>query len=70
MHTKPMDKSDFSDLMFGNPLNFIAFLTEVIQQTISSQNSNETVDILKIISDSVEKRMGIPIDMEQLKNLT
>lgn len=70
MHTKQMGNFDFSNFMFGNPLNFIAFLTEVIQQTISFQNSNETVDILKIISDSAEKRMGIPIDMEQLKNLT
>jgi len=49
---------------------FIAFLTEVINQTVLASKSSTPIGIYKIISDSAGKQMGIPIDIEQLKSMT
>ena len=65
-----MDEVDFtSNFMFANPIYFIAFLTEVINQTIACKDQNKTIDIFQIISDAAGRRMGLPIDINQLKNI-
>ena len=55
--------------MLENHSNFIAFLVVNIQNTILSQTRSKTVDILKIITESAEKYMGIPIDIDYIKTL-
>ena len=70
VQTEVMDQIDFSDnFMFGNPISFIDFLTEVINQTIIAKEANKRIDIHQIISESAGKRMGIAIDNEQLKTM-
>ena len=65
-----MDEVDFtSNFMFGNPIYFIAFLTEVINQTIACKDQNKMIDIFQIISDAAGRRMGLPVDIHQLKNI-
>ena len=59
-----------TNFMFSNPIYFVAFLTEVINQTLLATKTNKEIDIYQIISDSAGKQMGIPIDVEQLKSLT
>ena len=59
-----------TNFMFSNPIYFVAFLTEVINQTLLATKTNKEIDIYQIISDSAGKQMGIPIDFEQLKSLT
>ena len=59
-----------TNFMFSNPIYFVAFLTEVINQTLLATKTNKEIDIHQIISDSAGKQMGIPIDVEQLKSLT
>ena len=59
-----------SNFMFSNPIYFVAFLTEVINQTLPATKTNKEIDIYQIISDSAGKQMGIPIHVEQLKSLT
>ena len=62
---------DFAtNFMFSNPIYFVAFLTEIINQTLLATKTNEEIDIYKFISDSAGKQTGIPIDVEQLKSLT
>lgn len=64
-----MDKIDFnSNLMFGNPLYFVAFLAEVINKTLTCKE-NSDFNIFEIISDAAGKRMGISVDADQLKFL-
>lgn len=71
LQTEVMDEIDFTNnFMFGNPIYFIAFLTEVINQSILAREANESINIYEIISESAGKRMGIPIDVEQLKSMT
>ena len=54
--------------MFNNPIHFLAFLAEVIQQTIVAKDQNETIDIFKIITGAAGGRYGLPLDSEQLHN--
>ena len=58
-----------SNFMFSNPIYFVTFLTEVINQTFLATKTNKEIDIYQIISDSAGKQMGIPIDFDQLKLL-
>ena len=58
------------NFMFSNPIYFVAFLTEVINQTLLATKTNKEIDIYQIISDSAGKQTGIPIDVEQRKSLT
>ena len=45
-------------LMVGNPVLFLVFLVDVINQTISAREKNEPVDLFKIITDAAGDRMG------------
>jgi len=36
--------------MFHNPIHFLAFLAEVIQQTIVAKDRNESIDVFKIVT--------------------
>ena len=58
-----------SNFMFGIPIYFIAFLTEVINLTIACKDQNKTIDIFQIISDAAGRRMGLPVDINQLQNI-
>ena len=70
LQTQVQDEVDFShNFMFGNPIYFLAFLTEVINRTILAAKANKSINIYEIISESAGKRMGIPIDIEQLKSM-
>jgi len=59
---KLVEQPDFARELFGNPLYFIAFLTEVIDQTVLAT----LLTFYKIIFESASKQMGISIDIEQL----
>ena len=70
IQTQSMDDIDFcNNFMFGNPISFIAFLTEVVNRTIMATKADKDVNIYEIITESAGKRMGIPIDTEQLKSM-
>ena len=70
IQTQSMDDIDFcNNFMFGNPIYFIAFLTEVINGTIMATKADKDVNIYEIITESAGKRMGIPIDIEQPKSM-
>ena len=53
--------------MFNNPIHFLAFLPEVIQQTIVTTDQNEAIDVFKIITEAAGGRIGLPLNSEQLK---
>ena len=55
---------------FSNVIYFVAFLTEVINQTLLATKTKKEMDIYQIISDSAGKQMVILINVEQLKSLT
>ena len=55
--------------MLGNPVLFLAFLADVINQTLSAKEKNEPIDLSKIITDAAGGRMGLPVEAEQLKAL-
>jgi len=58
-----MECIDFTtNFPFGNPLLFLAFLAQVITETISTKDRNQPVDIFKAITDAVGERMGLPVD--------
>ena len=59
------EQLDFSSLLFGNPVTFIAFLAEVIRQTMLAKE-NESMDVCQIITKTAGDRMGLPIDADQL----
>ena len=68
--TQSMYDIDFcNNFMFGNPIYFIAFLTEVINRTTRATKADKDVNIYEIITESAGKRMGIPIDIKQLKSI-
>ena len=70
IETEHMNEVDFSSkFMFGNPIYLIAFLTEVINQTIASKDENKSIDVFQIIADAAGRRMGLPVDINQLKNM-
>ena len=65
-----MDQIDFANnFMRGNLIYFIAFLTEVITKTIEARDKNKPSDVFQIISHSAERRMGLPVDIEQHKTI-
>jgi len=47
----------------------LTFLAEVIRQTTAVKDRNETVDVFKIVAEPAGGRMGLPVDVEQLKCL-
>jgi len=53
--------------MFNNPIHFLAFLGELIQQTIVAKDQNETIDVFKIITVAARGRIGLPLDSDQFK---
>ena len=64
-----MSEVDFSsNFIFGNPIYFIAFLTEVINQTIACKDENKSIDVFQIILDAAGRRMDLPVDINQLKH--
>ena len=70
IETEHMNEVDFSsNFMYGNPIYFIAFLTEVINQTITCKDESKSIDVFKIISDAAGRRMSLPVDINQLKNM-
>ena len=70
IQTQVMNEVDFSsNFMFGNPIYFLAFLTEVINHTILATKADKNININEIISESAGKRIGIPINIDQLKSL-
>ena len=64
-----MDNIDFTfNLMFGNPIYFIAFLAEIINKALTYKE-NRDINIFEIISEAAGKRMGLSVNAEQLKSL-
>jgi len=55
--------------MLGNPVLFLAFSADVINQAISVKEKNEPIDLFKIITDAAGGRMGLPVEADQLKAL-
>ena len=53
-----------------NPVTFLAFLAEVIRQTMLEKDSNESIDLCQIITKAAGDRMGLPIDADQLQLLS
>jgi len=53
--------------MLHNPIHFLAFLAEVIQQTIVAKDRNEAIDVFKIIIGAAGGRIDLPLDAEQIK---
>ena len=64
------EKLDFSSLLFGNPVTFLAFLAEVIRQTMLAKDNNESIDVCQIIIKAAGDRMGLPVDADQLQLLS
>ena len=70
IQTQVMNKVDFSsNFMFRNSIYFLAFLTEVINHTILATKADKNINIYEIISESAGKRIGFPINLDQLKSL-
>jgi len=53
--------------MFNNSVHFLAFLTEVIQQTILAMQRNETIDVFRIIAEVADGNIGLALDADQLE---
>ena len=53
--------------IFNNPIHFLAFLAEVIQQTIVAKDRNESIDVFKIVTGAAGGRIDLPLDAEQIK---
>ena len=64
------EQTDFSSFLFCNPVTFLAFLTDVIKQTILAKDKNEDIDVFQIITEAAGGRMGLPADAEQLKRFS
>jgi len=45
----------------------LAFLAEVIQQTIVAKDRNESIDVFKIVTGAAGGRIDLPLDAEQIK---
>ena len=52
-----------SKFMFSNPIYFVAFSTEVINQTLLETKTNEEINICLIISDWAGKQMEFPLTL-------
>jgi len=57
----------FFSLLFGNPVTFLAFLAEVIKQTIQAIGKNEDIDVCQIITKAGGGHMGLLVDADQLQ---
>ena len=69
IEVQEMDNINFtSNLMFGNPIYFIAFLAEVINKALTYKE-NSDINIFEIISEAAGKQMGLSVNAEQLKSL-
>jgi len=64
------EELDFSSLMFGNPVTFLAFLAEVFRQTMLAKENNESINVCQIITKAAGDRMGLPVDADQLQLLS
>ena len=64
------EQLDFSSLLFGNPVTFLAFLAEVIRQTMLAKDNNESIDVCQIITKAAGDRLGLPVDADQLQLLS
>jgi len=64
------EQLDFSSLLFGNSVTFLAFLAEVIGQTMLAKDNNESIDVCEIITKAAGDRMGLPVDADQLQLLS
>jgi len=60
------EQFDFSSLLFSNPVIILAFLTEVIRQTMLAKDNNESIGTRQIITKAAGDRMGLPVDVDQL----
>ena len=72
VEVQQLDQIDFnSNLMFGNPVCFIAFLAEIINSALSAgkNEDNASINIFEIIADAAAKRMGLSISAEQLQSI-
>jgi len=61
------EQLDFSNLLLGNPVTFLAFLAEFIRQSILAKDKNENIDVCQIITKAASDRMGLPVDADQLQ---
>ena len=53
IQTHVMNEVDFSsNFMFGNPIYFLAFLTEVINHTILATKADKNINMYETISES------------------
>ena len=64
------EQLDFSSLLFGNPVTFLAFSAEVIRQTMLAKDNNESIDVCQIITKAAGDRMCLPVDADQLQRLS
>ena len=63
-----MDNIDFnSNFIFGNLLDFVSFLAEILHKAISAKDI--TINVFEIILEAVGKRMGLSVNADQLKSL-
>ena len=53
--------------MFGNPLFYVAFFTEVIHQAVTAKQNKKPIELYSFIAKFAGKRMGLPIDVNQLR---
>jgi len=64
------EQLDFSSLLFSKPVTFLAFLSEVIRQTMLAKDNNESIDVCQIITKTAGDCMGLPVDADQLQVLS
>ena len=70
VQTQETDQVDFSNnFIFGYPIYFTAFLTEVISQTTMTKETNKNINLFQVISNLAKKRLRILTKFEQLKSL-
>ena len=57
VQNQTIDQVEFSNnFMLGNPIYFIANLTEIISQTIMAKETNKNLDLFQVISNLAGKR--------------
>jgi len=64
------EQLDFSSLLFGKPVTFLAFLAEVLRQTMLATDNNGSIDVCQIITKAAGDCMGLPADAVQLQLLS
>jgi len=53
--------------MFNNSVHFLAFLAEMIQQTILATQRNESINEFQVIAKVANGKIDLALDAEQLK---